>query len=267
MRLGASYSVFDSEELLEYSIKSIRKNVDYISVVYQTVSNHVIPCNEGLVPLLDALKSQGLIDELVLFEPDLSDMQGNHASIKETKKRNIGLELSRANGCDFHLSLDCDEFYTDEQFRYMKDVMEDGYFDVGFCQHRQYYRDSIYQLAVPEPEYVPTLERINPDTRYVFMQPMHVACDPTRGTPNANKKVYIFSRQECEMHHMSFVRKDIRGKLRSHSSRQFFTDELIERVSAYYDSWAYPSPAMWAGANLLDVIEVPRLFEIYPVQK
>ena len=53
MRLGASYSVFDSEELLEYSIKSIRKNVDYISVVYQTVSNHVIPCNEGLVPLLD----------------------------------------------------------------------------------------------------------------------------------------------------------------------------------------------------------------------
>ena len=265
MKLGASYSLFDSEELLEYSIKSIRPNVDYISVVYQTVSNHGIPCNEGLVPLLNELKERGLIDELVLFEPDLNDMQGHHASIKETKKRNIGLEISRANGCDFHCSIDADEFYTDEQFKYMKDVMEDGYFDTGFCQHLQYYKDSIFRLATPEPEYVSTLERITPDTKYVFMQPTQVSIDPTRGTSNANKKCYIFSREECEMHHMSFVRKNIRGKLQSHSSRQFFTDELIEKVGSYYDSWVYPSPCMWAGGNLLDVIEVPRQFEIYKV--
>ena len=30
MKLGVSYNIFDGEELLENSIKSIRKNVDYI---------------------------------------------------------------------------------------------------------------------------------------------------------------------------------------------------------------------------------------------
>ena len=39
MKIGVSYNLFDGEELLESSIKSIRKNVDYISVVYQTISN------------------------------------------------------------------------------------------------------------------------------------------------------------------------------------------------------------------------------------
>ena len=34
MKLGVSYNLFDGEELLESSIKSIRDNVDYVSVVY-----------------------------------------------------------------------------------------------------------------------------------------------------------------------------------------------------------------------------------------
>jgi hypothetical protein len=36
MKLGAAYNVFDGEELLENSIVSIRSEVDYVVVVYQT---------------------------------------------------------------------------------------------------------------------------------------------------------------------------------------------------------------------------------------
>ena len=39
MKVGISYNLFDGEELLEASIKSVRDNVDYISIVYQTESN------------------------------------------------------------------------------------------------------------------------------------------------------------------------------------------------------------------------------------
>ena len=56
MKLGVSYNVFDGEELLESSIKSIRSEVDYISVVYQTVSNFGNQCSEELIPLLNRLK-------------------------------------------------------------------------------------------------------------------------------------------------------------------------------------------------------------------
>lgn len=42
-KLGITYSLFDGEELLKYSIKQIRKSADYINVVYQK--------NHGLVML------------------------------------------------------------------------------------------------------------------------------------------------------------------------------------------------------------------------
>ena len=40
MRLGVAYNLFDGEELIEYSIKSIRNNVDFICIIWQKISNH-----------------------------------------------------------------------------------------------------------------------------------------------------------------------------------------------------------------------------------
>ncbi len=48
MKLGVSYNLFDGEELLEKSILSIRENVDYISVVFQMVSNLGDICNSNI---------------------------------------------------------------------------------------------------------------------------------------------------------------------------------------------------------------------------
>ena len=85
MRLGVSYNIFDGEELLEGSIKQIRSEVDYISVVYQTVSNFGNPCNTDLVPLLERLKSEGLIDELFEYNPKIN--KGGH--FNEIQKRRL----------------------------------------------------------------------------------------------------------------------------------------------------------------------------------
>ena len=263
MKLGVAYNLFDGEELIEYSIKSIRNNVDFISVLYQEVSYHGIKCSEGLLDFLLELKNKGLIDEIYLFEPDLNDISGDNPQFNETLKRNVGLELSKKNGCTHHMTIDVDEFYTDEQFKRMKSIMEEGDFDSGAVQHCQYYKDSIYILKNKENEYVATIEKINPNTQYVFQVNYPVPVDPTRKTNNGNGRVKIFNRNEVEMHHMSFVRKDIKGKLSSSTSRRYFSDELINKVDEYYKNWTYPNKVMWAGGNLLEVIEVPRLFEIY----
>ena len=85
MRLGVSYNIFDGEELLEGSIKQIRSEVDYISVVYQTISNFGNKCNEELIPLLNRLKSEGLVDELYEYKPKIEN--GGHYN--EIVKRNI----------------------------------------------------------------------------------------------------------------------------------------------------------------------------------
>jgi hypothetical protein len=261
MKLGVSYNLFDGEELLEYSIKSIRNNTDFISVIYQEISYHGIKCSDGMLHFLLNLKDNGLIDEIVLFEPDIADTSGENASLNETKKRNLGLEISIKNGCTHHMSMDVDEFYTEDQFIYMKNTIEDGDFNCAAVKHCQYYKDSIYILKNKEEEYVTTIEKITPETKYVYMEDYPVPVDPTRKTNNKNCRV--FDRSEIEMHHMSFVRKDIKKKLNNSASRRHFSDKTINKVDEYYKNWSFPNPAMWAGGNLLDVIEVPRLFKIY----
>lgn len=268
MKLGVAYNLFDGEELMEYSIKSIRKNVDFVCVVWQKISNHGEACNPEVPALLDRLVAEGLVDKLYLYEPDIKNTGGENASMNETRKRNIGLELCREALCSHHLTIDTDEFYSDEEMRFMKTVMERGDYGTGYCQHRQYYKDSIYQVKHPERQYVATIEKIVPQTKYVYAIPCIVGIDPTRKTNNVKElgmSYRIFARQECEMHHLSFVRKDIKKKLWNHSSKRFFTEESVDRIVEYYKNWKYPTKVMWAGEALRDIIEVPRQFEIYKV--
>ena len=268
MRLGVAYNLFDGEELIEYSIKSIRNNVDFICIIWQKISNHGEKCNEKLEEFLNKLVSEGLVDKLYLYEPNIVDTNGENASLNETKKRNIGLELCRQNGCNYHMTIDTDEFYTEKQLQFMKKEMEDGDYGTGYCQHLQYYHDSIYQLKYPERQYVATIEKIMPNTKYIYNIPCIIPIDPTRKTNNVKEnelRYRIFSRKECQMHHLSFVRKDIKKKLWNHSSKRFFTEESVNRIVKYYNSWKYPQRCMWAGEKLLEVIEVPRQFEIYKI--
>jgi hypothetical protein len=268
MKLGVAYNLFDGEELLEYSIKSIRKNVDFICVVWQKISNHGEACNPEVPALLDRLVAEGLVDKLYLYEPNIKNTGGQNASMNETEKRNIGLELCREALCSHHLTIDTDEFYSDEEMRFMKTVMEIGDYGTGYCQHRQYYKDSIYQVKYPERQYVATIEKISPETKYVYAIPCVVGIDPTRKTNNVKElgmSYRIFARQECQMHHLSFVRRDIKKKLWNHSSKRFFTEESVDRIVDYYKNWKYPAKAMWAGEALREIIEVPRQFEIYKV--
>ena len=84
MKLGISYNVFDGEELLEDSIKQIKSEVDYISVVYQTKSNLGNECNKTLVDLLETLLSNKLIDHIEEYEP--FGMSPHTNEIKKRKK-------------------------------------------------------------------------------------------------------------------------------------------------------------------------------------
>ena len=78
MKLGACYNVFDGEELLEASIISIRDNVDFVVVVYQTISNFGYSCDKGLLPLLEGLVRKGLVQELVHYTPKTFSNRSTH---------------------------------------------------------------------------------------------------------------------------------------------------------------------------------------------
>jgi len=230
MKIGVSYNLFDGEELLEGSINTIRDSVDYISAIYQTTSNFGSQCSPDLIPLLNNLKEKGLIDELFEYKPNIS-MGG---AWNEINKRNIGVNFSLTNKCSHHMAMDADEYYLKDEFEYMKNIIKDGDYDSSACKMITYYKSWEYQLDPPEDYYVSLLFKIDENKEYIHGHSFPVEVDPTRRMSNKNCK--IFSREEIEMHHGSYIRNDIKIKLQNSSAKVAYNWD-INKVSKYFDEW------------------------------
>jgi len=256
MRLGVSYNLFDGEELLEGSIKQIRRHVDYISVVYQTISNFGNPCNTELVPLLEKLKSEGLVDELFKYSPKIN--KGGHSN--EIQKRNIGLALSQGAGCTHHMSMDSDEYYLGSEFENLKKIVTEGDYDSSYCQMQTYYKSFEYILDPPETYYVSLIFKIKNDSNYVLMAPSPVLVDPTRRLSPTNNPI-VLERKNIELHHMSFVRNNVSLKLNNSSANISFNNKIID-ITNHYNNWTYPNKVMWASGELLNVKKIKNHFDV-----
>lgn len=248
MKLGISFNLFDGEELLKGAIESIREHVDFITVIYQSKSYYGNKCSPQLLPLLEALQKQRLIDQRLEFKPNLLVP----AEYNELTKRNIGMNLSRDEGCTHHISIDVDEFYQPKQFETAKQMMSEGDFDSSFCQMKTYYHSTAYEISPPEEFYVSLFVKIAKDTRFQIVRDYPFFVDPTRRVTLGKHK--MFSREEIQMHHLSYVRKDIRSKLRNSSALKAY-EQHIEFIAGYYETWQYPKKALLSG-NPLDYQQV-----------
>jgi hypothetical protein len=96
-KLGIAYNIFDdSIELLEKSILSVRNVADYITVIYQDISNMGNQSEINLKELLTEYKGKGLIDSFYLYKPQLN---APIPHINEMNKRNMGLYVCQGEGC------------------------------------------------------------------------------------------------------------------------------------------------------------------------
>ena len=235
-KVGVSYNLFDGEELLPYSIITIRDKVHHISVVYQTVSNLGKPANPDLEKKLKEMLEDGLIDELYLYRPILAVIP----QINETKKRNIGLELAKKNGCDYFLSMDVDEFYDENQFEFALKYIFENDIAISAISIIDYFKTPEYQVSGIHTfvngnihnYYVPFLIKIDRSIRQSHAS-SYFPCfvDPTRRL-YCPGKVMIFSVQQIAMHHMSTIRKDLFKKYQntSYINRSMGCTEAIKSV-------------------------------------
>jgi hypothetical protein len=221
MKLGVSYNLFDGEELLEGSIKQIRDHVDYISVVCQTTSNFGKPCSKDLLPSLKRLKGEKLIDEVLLYTPQIEN--GGHYN--EIQKRNIGLQTSLKVGCTHHMSMDCDEYFITKEFNFLKKYIKNNKCDATYCLMKTYFKDPTFEVRPFNQYYTSLIHEINTSSQYSFNCHSPVLVDPTRRI-NIIKRPKIFERDEIEMYHMSYVRKNIKEKLVNSSSNSVFLQNL-----------------------------------------
>jgi len=236
MKLGVSYNIFSGLELLEGSIKCIRPYAKHINVCYQAISNTGISKPE-IHEFVMWLHKKNLIDSNAFFTPIF-----NHPKDNETYKRNIGLNVCRLSGCTHFMSMDSDEYYKGDQLEYViNDIEKNGHISSA-CQMQTYYKSTKYALDPPEDYYVPLIYKIDGRSFDQAAQ-TDVKVDPSRKMKGKMKK---YNRSEIEMHHLSYVRDDIRDKLRNASASVNFMDR-VEYISKYYDEWKWPMPAYLGG--------------------
>lgn len=218
MKLGISYNLFDGEELLESSLKSVRNSAFHINVVYQKESFYGEKASNDLEELLQKLKSKGLIDEIYLFHTNF--LKHRNKLALESKKRDIGLKIAKDNGCTHFLSMDVDEFYDEQQLENVKKFIIRKKIDSSACSVVEYLKEPTNKIingyTCSENEnynfYVPFIMKIykhkkQKHNHYFF--PCLV--DPSRALNN-NKRFYLFSKQDIEMHHMSTIRTNLKKK-------------------------------------------------------
>lgn len=255
MKLGCSYNLFDGEELLRDSILSIRENVDYISIIYQTISNHGNECSFDLLDLLIEMKEERLVDDLFHYDPDLH----RHPHFNELTKRNIGLQKSKDHNCTHHISMDADEFYDHNEFKLLKLLTEDLNLDSSACNLFTYYKNNYTILDPIEKYYVSLIFRIRDGVDYKI-EDFPVLVDPTRRQAPGHFK--LFSQDQIMMHHFSFVRKDLRRKLLNSSARQNYdrADGVIERMVFNYAIWQRGMDAILHGLKYYGTKEIKPKF-------
>lgn len=259
MKLGIAYNIFNGDELLEDSLKRLRPLSDYIVLVYQTVSNI-------------GIKSKDIKNNLDLIDPSLYDdmvhhtpVPNTHPQMNETNKREAGRVICKENGCTHYMSIDCDEFYDEEQFLWAKKQIEENDYESTACELVNYFHDSKYALIEPT-QYVPFITKIT-DIGHTYGARFIATVDPTRIVPNV--KQHLFTHGELVMHHMSYIRKDfksITSKLVNSPNRYLFDDILHDYLS-YYDNWEFPMPGLnphqfKRGDKEKNVVEVDNPIEL-----
>ncbi len=206
VKFGVSYSVFDGEELLEESIKSIRQQVDYVNVVYQFISWRGSACDANLLNLLQDLQQRKLIDELIFFEPDLK----KSPQINETEKRNIGLQAALKAGVNYFMTMDVDEFYRAEEVQRAKKIILEKQITHSYCP-QIIYVSSTQRLLEHDRSYVPFFGKVDKFSKLGANEFAPCLSDPTRKLLERKcSKHYVLN--GIAMHHFTKVRKDIDKK-------------------------------------------------------
>jgi len=256
-KLGIAYNIFDdSIELLEKSILSVRNVADYITVIYQDISNMGNQSEINLKELLTEYKDKGLINSFYIYKPQLN---APIPHINEMNKRNMGLYVCQGESCTHFMSMDSDEFYKEDELKKVLDVMVEGNYDSSACQLQTYWKSGEWVLNPPEEYYVSLIYKIRTGVDFVLGHNFPVLVDPTRRMNPGNCK--ILTRDEIEMHHASYVRNDIAKKLFNSSSISSFGD-IIEDLINYFNDWKEGDKAFMPDRNKYELKKVDNIFNI-----
>jgi len=255
MSLFVFYNCATCSELLEYSIIQMLPVTKNITIHYQTKTNVNTLANKRHFRKYVKLAQKYHL-ELFEFWPDLNKSPKSN----ETQKRNIAYKQAQLRGANYFMSIDEDEIYDSKQLQKAFQIFIDGDWDSSVCRLLTYYKKPTLQVNPPEDYYTSVFYIV--DSR-LFIEGLKfpVKVDPARKMkPNRLK---IFNWEELTMHHYSYVRKNIKEKLRTQSASVNFKDR-IDDIVTHFKNHNGSFPAYWGGKQpkYFDLKEVNNQFNI-----
>jgi hypothetical protein len=227
MKLCAIYNVWHDWDLLAHSLKNIDPLVEGIIIVASEKSNH-----GEISPIPDEFKDIVIIREPQFYAPQHS----------ETDKRNYGLNLARKAGYTHFLSIDSDEFYEPEPFLQAKEMFHMKPDLKGLvCDCQTYFKRPQLTIGL-DTTLVPFIHEITPTIRHEFnpkypfaWRGRQIMIDPTRQM-NINSGI---EKIDLRMHHLSWVRKDFKLKIRNSTARanlerSCILNDLVHAKEGYF---------------------------------
>lgn len=253
MKLGISYGAFDGLELIEYTLRNMRSEVDFICLVRQQTGYHGNAADPVDLEIIDYLLRIGLADEVVDFTPDLT----LSPQINETRIRNLGLDRSIANGCTHHTSADVDEFYIVEQLKLAKETIGDA--DCSVAESIDYFKKPTWKI-VPERRHL--MAFIHPvSTRYAMNYDFPQGIDFTRRSDKCDNCL-VYKPEVFEIHHMNYVRNTIRKKMANNLNHTRVPGSP-HKFANHYDKYQVGELLCIPPDNRRrTTIEVPNIFNI-----
>lgn len=256
-KLGLCIIAFEATELLYNIISELRDSVDYVSLGLQQVSYHGDKMSAiDLAEIYRLRDEDKLIDNIVDVELDMK----KEPRVQETDKRNILIQDAQDHGCTHCIVIDSDEYYTKKSFETACQMIDEHNYPITYCQYINYYHDYKHFLVYPFKDgmYVPFVTRVEYRHQYDCTD-FPLPSDPTRRfvrpvklvkkVIDGNGKVkeikeyavnyYIFPWNVVKMHHLSWIRADIRKKLNMWSSKKCFQGytDLIDKAVYSFDNF------------------------------
>lgn len=247
MKLVCIIIVWDDWELCYHQIEHLQKHklVDDIYVVYSEVSNY------------------GEFSPFIFMDFDVEfihrEPQFSHPMNSETDKRNFALHRARNDGFTHFIVTDSDEYYHPEAFLKEKQRFIDNPDLAGLvCATQVYFKSPTLTIGL-DTTLVPFIHKITPTLKHEFnrrypyaFEGRDIKIDPTRS-------LNIYSGvewSEITMHHMSYIRKDLRKKVRNSTAKA-----NIEKSSLLED---YRNAKAGEYCNFYKKVlhEVPNYFNI-----
>lgn len=200
MKLGVGYNVFSGAELLKPSILCVRDLAAHIIVVYSRKSIIGTDAPAYLLPLLDDLQKQGLVDQLIEIEHDQTD---EPLQIQAEKRRKYELARTAAlqKECTHFMGRDCDEFFGTSSLRHALDIY--GQDEMVVCPVLDYVKRPTLRSSRAGPLHVTVFHQCG-----IAYGPLKTEALIDLSRTVKASKVRILRGSELAMHHMTGVRLD-----------------------------------------------------------